>query len=73
MGTGVSEILVTGPKSPKVKNTSDLASQEIYVRKSSSYYASLKAFNHELKDRGKNRLKLCRQMKTLKMKTFWKC
>lgn len=58
MGTGVSEILVTGPKSPKVKNTSDLASQEIYVRKSSSYYASLKAFNHELKDRGKKQVKI---------------
>ena len=53
MITGVSEILVTGPKSPEVKNSSDLANQEIPVRKSSSYYESLKAFNRKLKDEGK--------------------
>jgi len=58
MGTGVSEILVTGPQSPEVKKSSDLSGREIYVRKSSSYYESLKAFNRKLKDEGKKPVRI---------------
>ncbi len=58
MGTGVSEILVTGPQSPEVKKLSDLSGREIYVRKSSSYYESLKAFNRKLKDEGKKPVRI---------------
>lgn len=58
MGTGVSEILVTGPESPVVKDPSELSGQEIYVRKSSSYYESLIAFNRKLKDEGKKPVKI---------------
>jgi ABC-type amino acid transport substrate-binding protein len=41
----VSEILVSGPASPKIASLDDLAGQEIFVRKSSSYYESLVALN----------------------------
>ena len=58
LGTGVSEILVTGPKSPRVKNKSDVAGQEIYVRKSSSYYASVELFNRKLAEGGKKSVKI---------------
>lgn len=41
----VSEIIVSGPASPKVSSVDDLAGKEIFVRKSSSYYDSLAALN----------------------------
>jgi len=55
---GVSEILVTGPKSPKVTTLSDLSNQEIHVRKSSSYYESLLTLNNKLSKQGKDPVKL---------------
>ncbi|SAL03167.1 extracellular solute-binding protein [Caballeronia calidae] len=43
--TNVSELVLTGPASPKVSSVDDLAGKEIFVRKSSSYYESLVALN----------------------------
>jgi ABC-type amino acid transport substrate-binding protein len=51
--TGVREIVMTGPQSPKIDSLEDLAGQEIFVRKSSSYYESLVQLNEELKKKGK--------------------
>jgi membrane-bound lytic murein transglycosylase MltF len=41
----VSELVVSGPASPAVSSVDDLAGQEVFVRKSSSYYESLVALN----------------------------
>jgi len=41
----VSEVVVTGPASPKIASLDDLAGKEVFVRKSSSYYQSLVALN----------------------------
>jgi membrane-bound lytic murein transglycosylase MltF len=49
----VDEIIVTGPKSPSVKTTEDLAGKEIHVRASSSYYESLNLLNARFKKEGK--------------------
>ena len=43
--TNVSELLVTGPASPKVGSLDDLSGKDVFVRKSSSYYESLVALN----------------------------
>ena len=44
----VSEILVTGPKSPPVNSLDDLSGKNIHVRKTSSYYESLLSLNERL-------------------------
>jgi len=44
----VTEILITGPKAESVATVDDLSGQEVYVRKSSSYYESLAKLNVEL-------------------------
>jgi membrane-bound lytic murein transglycosylase MltF len=56
--TGVDEILVTGPAAPPVKSLDDLPDKEIHVRKSSSYYESLKRLNEDFKKEGKKQMKL---------------
>ena len=38
----VKEVVVTGPASPKLATIDDLAGKEVWVRRSSSYWASLK-------------------------------
>src|SRR5688572_11470787 len=43
----VSEIVVSGPASPRIASLDDLSGQEIFVRKSSSYYESLVALNQK--------------------------
>jgi membrane-bound lytic murein transglycosylase MltF len=58
LATGVSEILVTGPASPKVNTLSDLSNQTIHIRKSSSYYESLVHLNKQLSKEGKVPIKL---------------
>jgi membrane-bound lytic murein transglycosylase MltF len=50
---GVDEIVVTGPASPPFSTLDDLAGRELFVRKSSSYYASLVELNRELRRKGK--------------------
>jgi membrane-bound lytic murein transglycosylase MltF len=46
--SNVSEVVVSGPRSPAVKSVEDLSGQEVFVRKSSSYYESLLALNRRL-------------------------
>jgi membrane-bound lytic murein transglycosylase MltF len=41
----VSELLLTGPKSPVITSLDDLAGKTVHVRKASSYYESLLALN----------------------------
>jgi len=43
--SNVSEIVVTGPASPKVGSLDDLSGQTVFVRKTSSYYESLVELN----------------------------
>ena len=43
--SNVSEVVVSGPASPKVGSLDDLSGKEFFVRKSSSYYDSLVALN----------------------------
>jgi membrane-bound lytic murein transglycosylase MltF len=43
--SNVSEVLVTGPASPKIASLDDLSGKEVFVRKSSSYYQSLVELN----------------------------
>jgi membrane-bound lytic murein transglycosylase MltF len=50
---GVSEVVVTGPRSPKIATIDDLAGQEVYVREKSIYHESLMRLNEDLKKRGK--------------------
>ena len=49
----VNEVVVTGPGAPPIKTIDDLSGQSVFVRKTSSYYASLVALNEQLKSRGK--------------------
>jgi membrane-bound lytic murein transglycosylase MltF len=46
--TNVSEVILSGPASPKVSSVDDLAGKEVFVRKSSSYHESLVALNRRL-------------------------
>ena len=54
----VSEVVVTGPKSPAIATADDLAGKTVHVRKASSYYESLVALNDRLKKAGKPPAKL---------------
>jgi membrane-bound lytic murein transglycosylase MltF len=49
----VNEIVVTGPGAPAITTIDDLSGQEVFVRRSSSYYDSLVALNGQLKQKGK--------------------
>ena len=51
--TGVDEIVVTGPGAPALASLEDLSGQEVYVRKTSSYYESLRGLNKRLRQAGK--------------------
>jgi len=48
----VSEIVVTGPRSPEITSVDDLAGKRVFVRPSSSYFESLKALNLSFRQRG---------------------
>ncbi len=54
----VSEVVVTGPKSPPIATADDLAGRTVHVRRASSYYESLVALNDNLKKSGKPPAKL---------------
>ena len=56
--TGVDEVVVTGPTSPAIGSAQDLSGQEVFVRKSSSYYESLGKLNAELQKAGKPAVRL---------------
>jgi membrane-bound lytic murein transglycosylase MltF len=49
----VSEILVTGPGAPPIARAEDLSGQEVFVRRTSSYYSSLQTLNRSLEGQGK--------------------
>jgi membrane-bound lytic murein transglycosylase MltF len=49
----VSELVLTGPKSPPIATAKDLSGKRVHVRKASSYYESLLALNAQLKRDGK--------------------
>jgi len=44
----ISELVVTGPKSPELKTLDDLSGKRLHVRKASSYYESLEKLNERL-------------------------
>jgi membrane-bound lytic murein transglycosylase MltF len=44
----VKEVVVTGPASPELATVDDLAGQEVWARRSSSYWASLEALDRRL-------------------------
>ena len=50
---GVKEIAVTGPGSPRVDSLDDLSGQEVFVRRSSSYWSSLERLNERFRKEGK--------------------
>jgi membrane-bound lytic murein transglycosylase MltF len=54
----VQEIVVTGPKSPKITALADLSGQEVFARRSSSYWEHLENLNQEFKTQGKAPVKL---------------
>jgi membrane-bound lytic murein transglycosylase MltF len=54
----VSEVVVTGPKSPAIATAEDLAGKTVHVRPASSYHESLVALNARLKKDGKPPAKL---------------
>lgn len=54
----LSEMLITGPKSPAIQTIDDLAGKTVHVRKASSYYESLTALNDRFKKEGKNQVNI---------------
>ena len=55
---GIDEIAVTGPSSPPLASVDDLSGREVFVRKSSSYYESLRRLNERLAKAGKPPVRL---------------
>ena len=51
--TGVKEIAITGPGGPGLTSLDDLSGRDVFVRKSSSYRASLDALNARFESEGK--------------------
>jgi membrane-bound lytic murein transglycosylase MltF len=49
----ITEVVMTGPKSPELKTLDDLAGKTVHVRKASSYYESLQKQNERLRAAGK--------------------
>ena len=49
----VNEVVVTGPGAPKIASVDDLSGQDVFVRRSSSFYESLTAVNGQLTSKGK--------------------
>ncbi|MDR7371400.1 transglycosylase SLT domain-containing protein [Flavobacterium aquidurense] len=50
--TGLKEIVVGGPKSPKLNSLADLSGKEIYLREGSSYESAALKLNDSLKNKG---------------------
>jgi membrane-bound lytic murein transglycosylase MltF len=49
----VDEVVVTGPGAPAIASVDDLAGQAVFVRRTSSYFESLRALNARLKAAGR--------------------
>ncbi len=56
--TGINEIVVSGSGLPKLHTLDDLLGQEVYVRKSSSYFEHLTDLNRELRRTGKKEIRI---------------
>ena len=56
--TGVKEVAVVGPHSPELHSIDDLSGQEVFARKSSSYWEHLEALNAKFRSEGKAAVKL---------------
>ena len=56
--SNVSEVVVTGPASPKIASLDDLSGKSVFVLKSSSYYEHLVELNRKLAARKKPPVKL---------------
>src|SRR5262245_43974881 len=54
----ITEVIVTGPKSPELKSLDDLSGKTVHVRQASSYYESLAALNERFKKDGKPEIQL---------------
>jgi membrane-bound lytic murein transglycosylase MltF len=54
----VSELIVSGPKSPELKDLDDLAGKRVHVRKSSSYFESLRVLNERFRREDKPEIQL---------------
>ena len=54
----ISEVVVTGPKSPELKTIDDLANKRIHMRKASSYFDSLQTLNERFTREGKPQVTL---------------
>lgn len=63
--SNVSEVVVSGPASPKVASLDDLSGKEVFVRTSSSYYESLVALNKKFADEKKPPVRLKESPETL--------
>jgi membrane-bound lytic murein transglycosylase MltF len=63
--TGVSEIVVTGPQSPAIATVDDLAGEEVFVRRSSSYHESLLKLNERFRSERKKPVTLTPAPETL--------
>jgi membrane-bound lytic murein transglycosylase MltF len=49
----IDEVVVSGPGAPQITKVEDLSDQDVFVRKTSSYYHSLLALNKKLEAEGK--------------------
>jgi membrane-bound lytic murein transglycosylase MltF len=58
MVRGIDEIAVTGPQSPAIATLADLAGQEVFVRRSSSYWEHLEQLNERFAAEGKPAVQL---------------
>jgi membrane-bound lytic murein transglycosylase MltF len=58
LATNAKEIAVTGPHAPELHSVDDLSGQEVFVRKSSSYWEHLEALSGKLRSQGKAVVKL---------------
>ncbi|MET0293029.1 MAG: transporter substrate-binding domain-containing protein [Steroidobacteraceae bacterium] len=54
----VREVLVTGPRSPTLRTLEDLAGQEVYVNRASSYYEHLRVLDARLRTKGLKPIRL---------------
>jgi membrane-bound lytic murein transglycosylase MltF len=55
---GISEVLVTGPSAPPIREVEDLSGRKILVRGSSSYFEHLARLNERLRKEGKARVRI---------------
>ena len=56
--SGVDQIVVTGPQSPPVSSADDLSGQEVFVRRSSSFWGTLERLNERFRAEGREPITL---------------